>query len=65
MLDLYVFTFHDNGRLYRSLSLLSPQEVQTHGLLPEAVLGEINALLPSMTPTSLSQTRHLWLYCMR
>lgn len=50
MLDLYVFTFHDDGRLYRSLSLLSPQEVHTHGLLPEAVLGEISALLPSMTP---------------
>jgi hypothetical protein len=50
MFDLYVFTFHDDGRLYRSLSLLSPQEVHTHGLLPEAVLGEISALLPSMTP---------------
>lgn len=50
MFDLYVFTFHNDGRIYRSLSLLSPEQVHQHGLLPEAVLGEISALLPSMTP---------------
>ena len=50
MFDLYVFTFHDDGRIYRSLSLLSPQEVHQNGLVPEAVLGEISAMLPSMTP---------------
>lgn len=50
MFDLYVFTFHDDGQIYRSLALLSPEEVQQHGLPTEAVLGEISALLPTMTP---------------
>lgn len=50
MLDLYVFTFHNEGRVYRALSLLSPEEVHANGLPTEAVLGEISALLPSMTP---------------
>lgn len=50
MFDLYVFTFHEDGRIYRALSLLSPEEVERHGLPTEAVLGEISALLPTMTP---------------
>jgi hypothetical protein len=50
MFDLYVFTFHNEGQIHRSLSLLSPEEVHQHGLPTEAVLGEISALLPSMTP---------------
>lgn len=50
MFDLYVFTFHDDGRIYRALSLLSPDDVEKYGLPTEAVLGEISALLPTMTP---------------
>ncbi len=50
MFDLYVFTFHHDGQIYRSLSLLSPAEVEQYGLPTEAVLGEISALLPTMTP---------------
>ena len=50
MFDLYVFTFHNNGQLHRALTVLSPDQVGEHGLPTEAVLGEINALLPSMTP---------------
>lgn len=50
MFDLYVFTFHHDGQIYRSLSLLSPTEVEQYGLPTEAVLGEISALLPTMTP---------------
>lgn len=50
MFDLYVFTFHNDGQIHRSLALLSPEKVQQYGLPTEAVLGEISALLPSMTP---------------
>lgn len=50
MFDLFVFTFHNDGHIHRALALRSPAEVQEKGLPTEAVLGEINALLPSMTP---------------
>lgn len=50
MFDLYVFTFHNNGQLHRALAVLSPDQVGEHGLPTEAVLGQINALMPSMTP---------------
>ena len=50
MFELYVFTFHNEGNIYRSLALIPPEQVHQSGLPTEAVLGEINALLPTMTP---------------
>jgi hypothetical protein len=55
MLELYVFTFHQDGRIYRALSLLTPEQVQEVGLVTEAVLGDVEALLPSMTPEQFTQ----------
>lgn len=55
MLNLYVFTFHKDGKIYRALSLLTPEQVEEVGLLTEAVLGDVSALLPSMTPDQFEQ----------
>lgn len=55
MLDLYVFTFHKEGKIYRALSLLTPEQAEQVGLVSEAVLGDVGALLPSMTPDQFEQ----------
>ena len=55
MLELYVFTFHNDGKIFRALSLLTPEQVDKVGLLTEAVLGDVGALLPSMTPDQFEQ----------
>lgn len=55
MLDLYVFTFHKDGKIFRALSLLTPEQVDEIGLLTEAVLGDVSALLPTMTPDQFEQ----------
>lgn len=54
-MDLFVFTFRHDQNIYRALSPLSPEEVKDRGLPTEAVLGEINAALPSMTPDQFEQ----------
>ena len=54
-MDLYVFTFHKDKQLYRALSPLTPEQVAELGLPTEAVLGQIDAVLPSMTPDQFEQ----------
>lgn len=54
-MDLFVFTFHKDKQLYRALSPLSPEQVADSGLPTEAVLGQIDAVLPSMTPDQFEQ----------
>ena len=54
-MDLFVFTFHHDQNIYRALSPLSPDQVGSNGLPTEAVLGEISAALPSMTPDQFEQ----------
>ena len=54
-MDLFVFTFHKEKQLYRALSPLTPDQVSQFGLLTEAVLGQIDAVLPSMTPDQFEQ----------
>ena len=54
-MDLYVFTFHKDKMVYRALSPLTPEEVEAYGLPTEAVLGQISALLPSMTPDQFEE----------
>ena len=54
-MDLFVFTFHHDGALYRALSPLTPDEVHEDGLPSHAVLGQISALLPSMTPDQFEE----------
>lgn len=49
-MDLFVYTFHHEGNIHRALSILDPATVGDRGIPTESVLGEINALLPSMTP---------------
>ncbi|MFT7584229.1 MAG: hypothetical protein ACI9EW_000645 [Cellvibrionaceae bacterium] len=49
-MDLFVYTFHHEGNVHRALSVLNPATVGDQGIPTESVLGEINALLPSMTP---------------
>ncbi len=54
-MDLFVFTFRKEKQLYRALSPLNPQQVSEFGLPTEAVLGQIDAVLPSMTPDQFEQ----------
>ncbi len=54
-MDLFVFTFHQDKTIYRALACLSPAEVDEYGLPVEAVLGQISALLPSMTPDQFEE----------
>jgi len=49
-MDLFVYTFHHEGNIHRALSVLDPAIVGDRGIPTQSVLGEINALLPSMTP---------------
>ncbi|MEM7798622.1 MAG: hypothetical protein AAF633_05475 [Chloroflexota bacterium] len=54
-MELYVFTFHHDKQIYRALSPLSPDKVGAYGLPTEAVLGQIDAALPSMTTEQFEQ----------
>lgn len=54
-MELFVYTFHHDKMLYRALSPLTPAEVEEFGLPSHAVLGQISALLPSMTPDQFEE----------
>lgn len=54
-MDLFVYTFRHDNMLYRALSPLTPAEVKEAGLPTHAVLGQISALLPSMTPDQFEE----------
>ena len=54
-MDLFVYTFHHEGNIHRALSILDPAIVGDQGIPTESVLGEINALLPSMTPDQFEE----------
>lgn len=56
-MELFVFTFHHDGQIYRALSPLSPDQVGTYGLPTEAVLGQVDAALPSMTTEQFEQNQ--------
>ena len=49
-MDLFVYTFHNDGNIHRALSVLDPSTVGDKGIPAESVLGEITSPLPSMTP---------------
>ena len=49
-MDLFVYTFHNDGNIHRALSVLDPNTVGDQGIPTESVLGEITSSLPSMTP---------------